>query len=63
MRTAALTERQLDTKVRRPADAERYRVEQEAEGRKNSAILTRRGAAAGDHRRRPGRRRAGQALR
>jgi flotillin len=39
-RTAALTERQLDTKVRRPADAERYRVEQEAEGRKNSAILT-----------------------
>jgi flotillin len=26
--------------VRRPADAERYRVEQEAEGRKNSAILT-----------------------
>jgi flotillin len=39
-RTAALTERQLDTQVRRPADAERYRVEQEAEGRKNSAILT-----------------------
>ena len=39
-RTASLTERQLDTKVRRPADAERYRVEQEAEGRKNSAILT-----------------------
>src|SRR3954467_288362 len=40
VRTASLTERQLDTKVRRPADAERYRVEQEAEGRKNSAILT-----------------------
>jgi flotillin len=40
VRTAALTERQLDTQVRRPADAERYRVEQEAEGRKNSAILT-----------------------
>ena len=39
-RTAALTQAQLDTKVRRPADAERYRVEQEAEGRKNSAILT-----------------------
>jgi flotillin len=39
-RTAALTERQLDTQVRRPADAARYRVEQEAEGRKNSAILT-----------------------
>jgi flotillin len=41
VRTASLTERQLDTKVRRPADAERYRVEQEAEGRKNSAILAR----------------------
>ena len=27
VRTAALTERQLDTQVRRPADAERYRVE------------------------------------
>ncbi|SDF99637.1 flotillin [Blastococcus aurantiacus] len=39
-RTAALTERQLDTQVRRPADAQRYKVEQEAEGRKNSAILT-----------------------
>jgi flotillin len=39
-RTAALTERQLDTQVRRPADAARYRVEQEAEGRKNSAILS-----------------------
>ena len=39
-RTATLTQAQLDTKVRRPADAERYRVEQEAEGRKNSAILT-----------------------
>jgi flotillin len=39
-RTATLTQAQLDTKVRRPADAERYRVEQEAEGRKNSAILS-----------------------
>jgi len=39
-RTATLTQAQLDTQVRRPADAERYRVEQEAEGRKNSAILT-----------------------
>jgi flotillin len=39
-RTASLTQAQLDTQVRRPADAERYRVEQEAEGRKNSAILT-----------------------
>ncbi|SSC23602.1 Flotillin family protein, partial [Klenkia terrae] len=39
-RTATLTQAQLDTQVRRPADAERYRVEQEAEGRKNSKILT-----------------------
>ncbi|MEZ5087498.1 MAG: SPFH domain-containing protein [Tessaracoccus sp.] len=36
---AALKERQLDTEVRRPADAERYRVETEAEGRRNSAIF------------------------
>ncbi len=38
MRQAALTERQLDTEVRKPADAHRYRVEQEAEGQKNAAI-------------------------
>ncbi|MTD15824.1 flotillin family protein [Nakamurella sp. YIM 132087] len=37
-RTAALTERQLDTQVRKPADAERYRIEQEAEGRKTATI-------------------------
>lgn len=36
---AALTERQLDTEVRKPADAERYRVEQQAEAAKNAAIL------------------------
>ncbi len=36
---AALKERQLDTEVRKPADAERYRVETEAQGRRNSAIL------------------------
>lgn len=35
---AALTERQLDTEVRKPADAEKYRVEQEAEGRKAARI-------------------------
>ncbi|MBM0123984.1 flotillin family protein [Pimelobacter simplex] len=35
---AALTERQLETQVRKPADAERYRVEQEAEGRRNAEI-------------------------
>ncbi len=40
VRTAALTERQLDTEVRKPADANRYRVEQEAEGAKNAAIFT-----------------------
>ncbi len=38
VRQAALTERQLDTEVRRPADAARYRVEQAAEGRRIAAI-------------------------
>ncbi|MPY91696.1 MAG: flotillin family protein [Acidimicrobiia bacterium] len=37
-RQAALKERELDTEVRRPADAERYTVEQEAEGRKRAGI-------------------------
>ncbi|NNG35442.1 flotillin family protein [Nakamurella aerolata] len=37
-RNAALKERQLDTEVRKPADAERYRVEQQAEANKNAAI-------------------------
>jgi flotillin len=37
-RNAALKERQLDTEVRKPADAERYRVEQIAEANKNAAI-------------------------
>lgn len=37
-RNAGLKERQLDTEVRKPADAERYRVEQEAEANKNSVI-------------------------
>ncbi|UFN46482.1 flotillin family protein [Nocardioides okcheonensis] len=39
VRQAALKERQLDTEVRKPADAERYRVETEAQGRRSSAIL------------------------
>ena len=39
-RQAALKERELDTQVRKPADAERYRVETEAEAAKNSAIFT-----------------------
>jgi flotillin len=38
-RNAELKQRELDTEVRKPADAERYRIEQEAEARKNSAIL------------------------
>jgi flotillin len=38
-RNAELKQRQLDTEVRKPADAERYRVEQAAEADKNAAIL------------------------
>lgn len=38
LRNAALKDRQLDTEVRKPADANRYQVEQEAEASKNSAI-------------------------
>src|SRR5690242_10857768 len=37
-RNAELKQRQLDTEVRKPADAERYRVEQEAEAAKNALI-------------------------
>jgi flotillin len=39
VRQAALNERQLDTEVRKPADAQRYKVETEAEARRNFAIL------------------------
>ncbi len=39
VRQAALKERQLDTEVRKPADAERYRRETEAEASKNAAIF------------------------
>lgn len=39
VRQAALKERQLDTEVRKPSDAERYRVETEAQGRRNAEIL------------------------
>ncbi|GGF39829.1 flotillin [Marmoricola endophyticus] len=38
VRQAALTERQLETQVRKPADADRYRVEQEAEAKRSSEI-------------------------
>ncbi len=40
VRQAALKERQLDTEVRKPADAERYRVETDAAAKRQSAILT-----------------------
>ncbi|MGW0665088.1 flotillin family protein [Streptodolium elevatio] len=37
-RQAALTDRQLDTQVRKPADAARYQAEQEAEARKIALV-------------------------
>ncbi|HWS34671.1 MAG TPA: SPFH domain-containing protein [Actinoplanes sp.] len=36
---AELKQRQLDTEVRKPADAARYRVEQEAEANRSAAVL------------------------
>jgi flotillin len=38
-RQAELKDRQLDTEIRKPADAERYRVEQEAEAARSAAVL------------------------
>jgi flotillin len=38
-RNAELKERQLDTEVRKPADAARYKTEQEAEAERNAAVL------------------------
>jgi len=38
-RTAMLKERQLDTDVRRPADAQRYAMEQEAQAAKTKTVL------------------------
>lgn len=38
-REAALRDRQLDAEVRKPADAERYRIEQQAEATKNATIF------------------------
>jgi flotillin len=38
-RNADLKERQLDTEVRKPADAARYKLEQEAEAARNAAVL------------------------
>ncbi len=37
-RTASLKERQLDTEIRKPADADRYRIEQVAAGQKSATI-------------------------
>jgi flotillin len=37
-RRAALRDRELDTDIRKPADADRYRVEQEAQGRRTATI-------------------------
>jgi flotillin len=38
VRQAALTERKLETEVRKPADAQRYKVEQEAEAQRSAEI-------------------------
>jgi len=38
VQNAALTDRRLDTEVRKPADAQRYRMEQEAEAAKSAAL-------------------------
>ncbi len=40
LRNAALKDRQLDTEIRKPADAKRYEVEQQAEAQKNATIAT-----------------------
>jgi flotillin len=39
MRNAELKDRQLDTEIRKPADAARYQVEQEAEGARNAEVF------------------------
>lgn len=38
-RAAELKDRELDTEIRKPADAARYRVEQEAEGERNAEVF------------------------
>src|SRR5215475_5880764 len=38
-RKAELKQRELDTEVRKPADAQRYKIEQEAEAARNAAVL------------------------
>jgi flotillin len=39
VRAAALKERELDTEIRKPADAARYQIEQAAEAEKNAAVF------------------------
>ncbi|MCW2832203.1 MAG: Band 7 protein [Nocardioides sp.] len=46
VRQAALTERQLETEVRKPADAARYKVEQEAEANRTAEIAAAEGRKA-----------------
>ena len=46
VRQAALTERKLETEVRKPADAARYKVEQEAEGSRAAEIAAAEGRKA-----------------
>ncbi|MDT0322024.1 flotillin family protein [Streptomyces millisiae] len=45
VRQAELTDRQLDTEVRKPADAQRYRAEQEAEARRVAEVAAARAEA------------------
>jgi flotillin len=44
-RKAELKDRELDTEIRKPADAARYQVEQEAEGARQASILAAQAAA------------------
>jgi len=43
-RRAAVTEKQLEVDVRKPADAERYRIEQQAEAQRNATVSQAEGA-------------------
>ena len=45
-RQADVTEKQLEIDVRKPADAERYRIEQEAEAKRNATVSEAEGARA-----------------
>jgi flotillin len=43
---ASVTEKQLEVEVRKPADAERYRIEQDAEAKRSAAVSEAEGARA-----------------